>query len=257
MTLPEISREFDILYNNIMSNQAPGLDEYEKSVLLTKSQDEILKNYFNPNSNTLKEGFDDSAKRQIDFSKLIKTYVSGILVNNPFKPKYTKFDDRSILCSFPPDVLFIINESAKIIEKNTIYENKEEKYDTRKINIVPISYDLYSKLISKPYKYPNKSQGWRLLFSNNNIYTELILSPNSLLEDYRIRYVRRPKPIILVNLNEENGFDGLSIDGESSASECELDPIIHKEIIQRAVEIAKITYVGFTDQVIKSGERSE
>ena len=59
MTLPEISREFDILYNNIMSNQAPGLDEYEKSVLLTKSQDEILKNYFNPSSNTLKEGFDE------------------------------------------------------------------------------------------------------------------------------------------------------------------------------------------------------
>ena len=46
MTAAEFSQEFDILYNNIASNQAPGLTEYEKSVLLTKAQDEIIKNYF-------------------------------------------------------------------------------------------------------------------------------------------------------------------------------------------------------------------
>lgn len=43
MTTQEFSNEFDVLYNNIMSNQAPGLDEYEKSVFLTKAQSEILK----------------------------------------------------------------------------------------------------------------------------------------------------------------------------------------------------------------------
>ena len=46
-----------------MSNQAPGLDEYEKSVFLTKAQYEIVKNYFNPKSNKNQEGFDDSPKR--------------------------------------------------------------------------------------------------------------------------------------------------------------------------------------------------
>ena len=39
MTNQEVSNEFDILYNNVTSNQAPGLDEYEKSVFLTKAQD--------------------------------------------------------------------------------------------------------------------------------------------------------------------------------------------------------------------------
>ena len=48
MTNLEFSNEFDVLYNNITSNQAPGLDEYEKSVFLTKAQDEIIKAYFNP-----------------------------------------------------------------------------------------------------------------------------------------------------------------------------------------------------------------
>ena len=54
----EFSNEFDVLYNNIMSNAAPGLNEYEKSVFLTKAQEEIVKNHFNPEGNRYKEGLD-------------------------------------------------------------------------------------------------------------------------------------------------------------------------------------------------------
>lgn len=42
MINPEFSIEFDILYNNISSNKAPGLNEYEKSVFLTKAQEQIV-----------------------------------------------------------------------------------------------------------------------------------------------------------------------------------------------------------------------
>lgn len=37
MTNAEFSNEFDTLFNNITSNQAPGIDEYEKSVFLTQA----------------------------------------------------------------------------------------------------------------------------------------------------------------------------------------------------------------------------
>ena len=73
MKTQEFSNEFDVLYNNIMSNAAPGLNEYEKSVFLTKAQEEIIYNYFNPKGNKYGEGFDDSIKRQMDFSELIKS----------------------------------------------------------------------------------------------------------------------------------------------------------------------------------------
>ena len=56
MTCEEFSNEFDILYNNVMSNQAPGLDEYEKSVFLTRAQDDIVKRYFTPKGNKDFEG---------------------------------------------------------------------------------------------------------------------------------------------------------------------------------------------------------
>ena len=42
MDYKEFSRRFDVLYNNISSNQAPSLNGYEKSVFLTKAQEEIV-----------------------------------------------------------------------------------------------------------------------------------------------------------------------------------------------------------------------
>ena len=75
MTCEEFSNEFDILYNNVMSNQAPGLDEYEKSIFLTRAQDDIVKRYFTPKGNKDFEGFDSSLKRNMDFSSLYRNYT--------------------------------------------------------------------------------------------------------------------------------------------------------------------------------------
>lgn len=63
MSPQEFSSEFDILYNNVMSNLASSIDEYEKSVLLTKAQEELIKNYFNPLGNKYGQGMDNSPKR--------------------------------------------------------------------------------------------------------------------------------------------------------------------------------------------------
>ena len=46
MTTQEFSIEFDILFNNINSNQSQGINEYEKSVFLTHAQNELIKNSF-------------------------------------------------------------------------------------------------------------------------------------------------------------------------------------------------------------------
>ena len=42
MDVKDFSLEFDLLYNNIMSNKAPGLNEYEKSLFLTQAQELIV-----------------------------------------------------------------------------------------------------------------------------------------------------------------------------------------------------------------------
>lgn len=244
MTTQEFSNEFDVLYNNIMSNQAPGLDEYEKSVFLTKAQSEILKNYFNPKGNKYGQGFDESAKRQIDFSTLItvakppqQTSIEG----------YVKFDDRSKLYKMPKDILFMLNETGI----STVDEVK------RLISIIPINYEEYARLMSKPWKQPLKNQGWRLFQSTGGVdyISEVVIKYNSTLTDYKIRYVRRPKPIILANLADE--YSNISIEGLDNITECELDPILHPEILQRAVELAKSAYTGDLKSSVELGQRTE
>lgn len=341
MTNPEFSNEFDVLYNNITSNQAPGLDEYEKSVFLTKAQDEILKSYFTPGLNKSQEGFDGSEVRQIDFSMIIKSQVyedeiavtfnmgdrwysldhkdaakwsevpitlssqaqrdfvcfqtveagnytvypstegqysehkeagelakifadavnstkhkvevsdSTIYVYNPtfeFRKKFSDpvFDLRDNTRSIPlgADILAIINESAEVIRSGK----------TVRLTVVPIQYQEYSRVMSKPLKRPIKFQAWRLLESSDNKrVAELIIGPGDVLDKYIIRYVRRPRPIIVGPL------DGLTINGYeyNENQECELDPIIQKEILQRAVELAKAAYTGDLTSQVALGQTSQ
>lgn len=243
MTIQEFSNEFDVLYNNIMSNQAPGLDEYEKSVFLTKAQSEIIKNYFNPKGNKYQEGFDGSQKRQVDFSKLMKTYASSGTAPAP-----TSFFGNvtgAYKITWPDDVFVVVNEVVDVTKKD---DNR--KY---RLQVIPIKYDEYLRVSSKPYKQPLKNQAWRIINGENDI--NLIVGHlNSVSDDgYHIRYVKHPKPIILESLV---GTD-LSINKETKAMGCELDSEIHPEILQRAVELARAAYAGDLKSDVELGQRSE
>lgn len=331
MKVDEFSNEFDILYNNITSNQAPGLDEYEKSVFLTKAQDEIIKSYFNPRLNKTQEGFDGNERRQIDFSMILKskviyptnvvrsrnfelsTYTGdeynneqlkdieltftvpynkipvkvnnasvhnntvSIYVDKPYEllkyidtnyhtfqipedqghqefsitigdydwnnPQFdTRENTKSV--SLPSDILMLINEYAGVIRDG---ENK-------RLVVIPISYTEYSRVMSKPFKRPLKNQAWRLLEgTGDNKLADIIIGANDILKTYGIRYLKRPNPIVLVDLT---GSD-LSINGEREVTNCELDEILHPEILQRAVELAKAAYIGDLNSQVALGQTSE
>ena len=123
--------------------------------------------------------------------------------------------------------------------------------DKKEYVIVPLNYKEYDREMSKAYAQPFKKQAWRL-FQNQetgfDVQSELIPIWNISddLDDtssaatanaiYRVRYVKRPDPIVLIDLP-----NGLSIDGFSTKTECTLNPIVHMDILNRAVEIALST----------------
>lgn len=300
MTIIEFSNQFDILYNNITSNQAPGLNEYEKSVFLTKAQDEIVKNYFEASSlgNTVKKGFDDTILRQMDFSSLMTTreYQDGIIGESTLDP-------RAIVYDIPENdnVYIVINESLHLMDDNGVVKGVRQ--------VVPLSYLEYSRLMLKPFKQPIKNQAWRLITggkrgelnktdANSTIKTRVeIITTNAdlnhytgnmvidlpeknidtsvedLIKDinisinepivtnirYVVRYVRKPRPIILTDLDDIYG-ESLSINGHTKSSSCELSDIVQEAVLQRAVELAKISYEGNTNDtqlMMEAGKRSE
>ena len=50
MSVDEFSVEFDILYNNIQSSQAPGLNLLQKSIALTQAKEDVVKQLYSGNS---------------------------------------------------------------------------------------------------------------------------------------------------------------------------------------------------------------
>lgn len=239
MTNLEFSDQFDVLYNNITSNKAPGLDEYEKSVFLTKAQDDVVKAYFDPKLNKSREGYDGGEKRQIDFSMIMRTksyksFTSPILDNKANTKRVTI--DR--------DIMMFVNEFVDV---------KRIGYPTNslRLSVVPISYSEYARLQSKPYKRPLQYQSWRLIDSaagSNSV--ELIVGPSDAITNYTARYIKKPRAIRLADLGD------VTLDGASTPQECELDSILHIEILQRAVELAKAAYTGGLQEQLALGTNS-
>lgn len=166
----EFSDQLDTLLNsyNIQagfgegSNKQGGiaLDEYEKSVFLTQAQDIIVKSYFDKTLNQQGQGFDDSPRRQVDFSLLIKVakYKREDTAHNYLKHDDDKcYDDRGLLVDLGIDkkILFILNERLEVST-----ESGKKIYV-----VVPINYREYDREMSKAYAQPLKKQAWRL-FSN-------------------------------------------------------------------------------------------
>jgi hypothetical protein len=241
----EWEERFDVLYNNVTSNQAPGLNTYEKDIFLTKAQDEVIKDYFNPKGNKYGEGFDGNQKRQIDFSMITETYTTPSA--SSFSTALFDGRDNSKSVELPEDIMMIVNEKV-IVTRGT---------SNIGLTVKALSYEDYDLLMSKPFKRPLNYQAWRLINFNTKNKADLIVGPTDTITSYSVRYVKRPKPIITSDL------DGLTIDGytygtgEHQTKGCGLDPILHEEILQRAVELAKIAWEGNTQMTIQAGQRSE
>lgn len=261
MTLQEFSDEFDVLYNNIMSNQAPGLTEYEKSIFLTKAQEDLIREYFNAKVDGTEGGFDGSQKRQYDFSQLLKVEtLKEIEKDEITKKAITQIDTRSKVYKFPANYFLSVNEIIKD--------------STSQYSVISISYSDYQRLMGKPYAYPPKRMAWRL-FNSYLEDTETPKDPSSSTGDadksdtetpkkrviiaeiigkfpqegkltYSLRYIQKPTPIILENLSNAR----VSIEGVTTESECLLPSQTHQEILERAVTLAKITYQGGTTQTL-------
>lgn len=180
---------------------------------------------------------------------------SGLIQNDKFDIKFTRWFDPNHETynesyEYPYTLTTATSTPTSFQEIN---ENKEYV-------IVPISYKEYDRMMSRPYSQPLKKQAWRL-FQNQvtgfDVQTELIPKFNVTNEDtvitidgtdttmqesefiYKIRYVQRPTPIVLEDLP-----DGLSIDGVSGETPCMLNPVLHQDILNKAVDLAITTRGG-------------
>ena len=216
MDVQELSNLFDtllqpsIVKDNFGEQNTLAFDEYEKSIFLTKAQEQIVLELY--------QELEQSEENRKYLSNLIKTgnYVpvgeqDETLINNTFKSYKVEIEDS---------VLFMIYEQCTLSDENNCING-------RIISVVPTIHDDLDKVLKNPFKSPNSRKVIRLDFDNK---IELISKYN--ISNYKIRYLKKPNPIILVKLED------LNIDKKQEVSNGETNPILHERIVQRAVQLA-------------------
>jgi hypothetical protein len=228
MTLEEFSSSFDAHLNSFAHSAQFGdsssladieCDEYEKSVFLTKAQEEIALGLYN-GRNPLGEAFEQTEE--------LRRYLSTLIVEAELTPITTTngmplgVDSKSKFFTLPnnPPVWFITYESVIVSDAKC--------EDMASLEVVPVKQDEYHKLKKNPFRGANSRRALRLDLSNDNVE---IVSERTVTK-YYIRYLRRLNPIILADL------DGNDIGGKTTATPCELPDILHQKILERAVAIA-------------------
>ena len=216
MNVQEFSNSFDTLLQPYITKESfseqnnLAFDEYEKSIFLTKAQEQIVLELY--------QELEQSEEVRKYLSNLIKTdnYVpvgeqDETLINNNFKSYKVEISN---------DILFMIYEQCTLSDENNCINNKI-------VSVVPTIHDDLDKVLKNPFKSPNSRKVIRLDFDNK---IELISKYN--ISNYKIRYLKKPNPIILVKLED------LNIDKKQEVSNGETNPILHERIVQRAVQLA-------------------
>ena len=226
MTINDFSSQFDVLLNSYAipakfgSTDNPGtieLDEYEKSLLLTNSQEDLVIDLYS-GRNTFEASFEETEELRRYLANFIKeaklepiTSTTGIIGMN----------SNSKFFTLPDNLMFITYESVEISD------GKCDGMST--LDVYPVRQDEYNRIKKNPFRGANDRRALRLDLSEGVIE---IVSKYT-VSSYYLRYLRKLAPIVLADFGDEQ-----SIEGVSRISECELPESVHQRILERAVMLA-------------------
>lgn len=224
-----MSNEFDVQYDNVSSKSAPALDDYEKSVFLTRGMYKILDMALSP---SIKEG--QSSSREI-YNKLIESFeTSAQLGENATRKKLVS---NGVFYARSPKTYKVLLEQVKL-------QSDDPYLNGHVAQVVPVPYDRLHRILRNPFLGTEKD---RVLRTDNGLegtadIVQLVPPANATIDSYLTQIVRRPYPIIISDLSNLYPNENLTIYGETtpySATEAtDISEIVHDEIIETAVAMA-------------------
>ena len=235
MTVGEFSNGFDVLvasyrrfkdFDNKENLDSVEFNEYEKSIFLTKAQEELVTSLYS-GKNSSGEGFEET--------ELLRRYLAPLVASVELSPITTSsgmplgVDSNSKFFTLPDDLWFITLEQASTSDGSC--------GGAGTLDVIPIRQDEYHKVKKNPFRGANSRRALRLDLSDNNIE---VVSKYTVTK-YYVRYLKKLSPIVLVDLP-----NSLEIDGRSTITECALHEGLHQRILERAVKMALISKLGST-----------
>ena len=235
MTIAEFSNEFDVLidsyrrfkdFDNKQNLDSLDFNEYEKSVFLTRAQEDIVISLYN-GLNLTQDSFEGSEEVRRYLDTLVKTVKSS----SQLISIDSGLNTNSVFFALPAnnDLWFIVYEAVNLQDDNLKCVGKQE------VPVIPTKHDNLQKVLRNPFRRPNERRVLRLDLRGNMV--ELISKYH--ISDYILRYISKPEPIVLVNLP-----DDVKINGVGTVNECKLNSVIHRAILEKAVQFALTSKLG-------------
>ena len=231
MNVGQFSDEFDTLLNSFARELPFGkdespvdirIDEYEKSVFLTRAQKELVVDYYS-GQNAYNLSFEEKEIIREALDALVRTITPEPLGDIPAAQHIIDDKRKMYFYRIPENLLYIVFEEVKF----SSYLSGCKGGNTALV--VPSTHDEVWHRMQNPFRGPSNKRVLRLNVDDNLV--ELV--SDYPIGSYLLRYVEEPKPIILTDLP-----DGLSIDGISTKNECVLPSILHHKILDVAVRMA-------------------
>lgn len=227
----EFSDSLDTLLNSysLQANFGEGdskinivLDEYEKSLFLTKAENEIFLNFYS-GKNPYGEFFEATEELRRYLDTLVKDATPNVIDNNT-----GVLSNNSVKYQLPSDLAFIT------LEEVTYSDDPDKKCTSNgfKASVYPITQDEYARVKDNPFRGPTKYKVLRL--DKGDKVVELIHHKDYNIGTYYIRYLKKPEPIILTDLKSSN----LYIEGKNEVSTTDMNPILFDLILNRAAALA-------------------
>ncbi len=227
MTREEFSNEFEIRaasyrrfrdFDAKESMDTIEFDEYEKSLWLTKAQDDLVVSLYS-GKNVFGDSFENTEELRRYLDELVKTKV----YSTSERTTGTGVSPTSVFYTLPDDLAFITFEQVTLSDTNL------GCFDGSRGAVKPVTQDEYTKVRNNPFSGPTRYKVLRMDTGDGKV--ELISKFN--VGEYMIKYLAQPTPIILEDLPAD-----LSIRGEHNAKDCALNPMLHSTILDRAVQMA-------------------
>lgn len=232
MSVDEFSVEFDILYNNIQSSQAPGLNLLQKSIALTQAKEDVVKQLYSGGA-----GPYESSEEVTQYLRMLTKQIDYSVEGE---------DVQQFNFELPEDLWYIVYEQAAIRLK----ECNADEYALVKA----MSHNEFAKAMDNPFRKPDRRSVIRLLIDKD---AQLFCDESVELKGYSMRYLSQPSKIYLKDFTETDApaewkwddqqlnpfYDGSETDkgwSNYKVNACpDIPESLHRAILVKAVAIAK------------------
>ena len=224
MTNEEFSNGFDTLVNSYrrikdFDKQEPSdtieFDEYEKSLYLTKAQEELVIALYN-GKNPYGDSFELTEEMRRYLDSLVWTAEQTPLVTSTIK----RIRSDAYFFELPSDCWFVIYEAVEL--SGDIDGCKAGAV----LDVYPVRHDEYHRIKKNPFRGANGRRALRL--DSGDDIVEIIC--NYPVSKYYLRYLKNLTPIVLEDLP-----NGLTVGGEGIETPCLLHEALHQKILELAV----------------------